>query len=379
MTRTSSTVVLEVNGLRKRFGPKVALEGIDLTVEEGEVLGLLGPTGAGKTTTLRCISGLNKPDGGTVRLSSADITNDSPMMRDIAVVFEGFNLLPTLSVYDNIAFPLRSPLYREPEAEVRARVARAAEDLRIAHLLDRRTDQISGGEGQRVAIARALVRRPKLFLLDEPLSALDLKLREALQTELRDMHRRRGQTLIYASHDFLSTAAIASRIAVIDRGRLLQTGTLAEIYSDPVHRRVGELIGSPSMTLFDAKVSGDTVAIEGYPNVLPLRVLGRNKMTDGERVTVGFWPEDIGFSTSALPGYAPATLWATDFRGKDQAIEARLGMHRVRKVVPTTVRLAQGDACLLHLDPAKAFVFAFPGGDRLASDRGRHGNNGATL
>lgn len=375
MTHLSSPV-LETRGLRKRFGAKVALDGIDLAVEEGEVLGLLGPTGAGKTTTLRCIAGLDRPDDGTIRLLDADITRDSPMMRDIAVVFEGFNLLPTLSVYDNIAFPLRSPLYREPEAEVRTRVMRAAEDLRIGHLLDRRTNQISGGEGQRVAIARALVRRPKLFLLDEPLSALDLKLREALQMELRDMHRRRGQTLVYASHDFLSTAAIASRLAVIDKGRLVQTGTLAEIYADPVHRRVGELIGSPSMNLFDAKVSTEGIVIDGYPAPLALHALGLGILSDGEKVTVGFWPEDIDFATTAFPGYAAATLWATDFRGKDQAIEARLGMNRVRKVVPASLRLVQGDACFFHLDPQKAFVFTLSGGERLSSKSDRNIHRG---
>ena len=230
--------VVEVQGLRKRFGAKQAIEKIDLSVREGEVLGVLGPSGAGKTTTLRCIAGLHKPDAGTIRLDGVDVTHVSPMERDIAVVFEGFNLLPTLSVFDNIAFPLRSPLYRAPEDEVKTRVMRAAGDLRIAGLLDRHTDEISGGERQRVALARALVRRPKLFLLDEPLASLDLKLREALENELRDMHRERGQTFIYASHDFLGTAAIASRIAVIDKGRLLQTGTLAEIYADPSHRRV---------------------------------------------------------------------------------------------------------------------------------------------
>ena len=247
-------VVVEVQGLRKRFGAKQAIEKIDLSVCEGEVLGVLGPTGAGKTTTLRCIAGLHKPDAGTIRLDGVDVTDVSPMERDIAVVFEGFNLLPTLSVFDNIAFPLRSPLYRAPEDEVKTRVMRAAGDLRIGGLLDRHTDEISGGERQRVALARALVRRPKLFLLDEPLASLDLKLREALENELRDMHRERGQTLIYASHDFLGTAAIASRIAVIDNGRLLQTGTLAEIYADPLHRRVGELIGSPAMALLEARV-----------------------------------------------------------------------------------------------------------------------------
>ena len=243
------------------------------------------------------------------------------MVRDIAVVFEGFNLLPTLSVFDNIAFPLRSPLYRVPETEVRERVTRAAEDLRIGHLLDRHTDQISGGERQRVAVARALVRRPKLFLLDEPLSSLDLKLREALQIELREMHRRRGQTLIYASHDFLSMAAIASRIAVIDKGRLLQTGKLFEIYADPAHQRVGELIGSPSMALLEAKVRDRTLSIDGYSTLGRSRLLRLESFADGSNVTVGFWPEDVDLVTTGTPDFVSATLWATDFRGRDQAVE----------------------------------------------------------
>jgi ABC-type sugar transport system ATPase subunit len=360
-----SQIMLAVQGLKKRFGSKLALDGIDVAVMEGEVLGLLGPTGAGKTTTLRCISGLHKPDAGKIWLAGEEVTRDSPMVRDIAVVFEGFNLLPTLSVYDNIAFPLRSPHYREDETEVQLRVMRAAADLRIDHLLNRRTDQISGGEGQRVAVARALVRRPKLFLLDEPLSALDLKLREALQSELRDMHRRRGQTLVYASHDFLSTAAIASRIAVIDMGRLLQIGTLAEIYADPLHRRVGELVGSPSMALLEAKVRDQTVTIDGYPIPWQLSTLRVAGLVNGGSVTIGFWPEDIGFSTQSVPDFASATLWATDFRGKDQAVEVRFGMNRVRKVVSTDFRLAQGAPCFLHLDPAKAFVFASSSGSRL--------------
>lgn len=141
-----SQIMLAVEGLKKRFGSKLALDGIDVAVMEGEVLGLLGPTGAGKTTTLRCISGLHKPDAGKIWLAGEEVTRDLPMVRDIAVVFEGFNLLPTLSVYDNIAFPLRSPHYREDETEVQLRVMRAAADLRIDHLLNRRTDQISGGK-----------------------------------------------------------------------------------------------------------------------------------------------------------------------------------------------------------------------------------------
>jgi len=166
--------------------------------------------------------------------------------------------------------------------------------------------------------------RPKLFLLDEPLASLDLKLREALENELRDMHRERGQTLIYASHDFLGTAAIASRIAVIDKGRLLQTGTLAEIYADPLHRRVGELIGSPAMALLEARVRGDELAIDGYPERWPLSAIGLRTRTDGAKVTVGLWPEEIAIETAEVPGFVPVTVSATDFRGRDQAIEVRL-------------------------------------------------------
>jgi multiple sugar transport system ATP-binding protein len=297
-------------------------------------------------------------------------------VRDIAVVFEGFNLLPTLSVYENIAFPLRSPLYRVPEAELRERVTRAAEDLRISHLLDRSTDQISGGERQRVAVARALVRRPKLFLLDEPLSSLDLKLREALENELRDMHRRRGQTLIYASHDFLSTAAVASRIAVIDKGRLLQTGKLAEIYADPAHRRVGELVGSPSMALLEAKIRDRTLSIDGYSKAWPLSALRLESLANGTDVTVGFWPEDIDLVMTEAPDFSPTTLWATDFRGRDQAVEVHFGANRVRKVISIRTDLARGQSCFVRLDPAKAFVFASPNGDRLRPEGRRGPGNG---
>ncbi len=371
-----SKAVLDVRGLKKGFGAKFALDRIDISVVEGEALGLLGPTGAGKTTTLRCISGLHKPDAGTIRLAGSDVTHVSPMVRDIAVVFEGFNLLPTLSVYENIAFPLRSPLYRVPEAELRERVTRAAEDLRISHLLDRSTDQISGGERQRVAVARALVRRPKLFLLDEPLSSLDLKLREALENELRDMHRRRGQTLIYASHDFLSTAAVASRIAVIDKGRLLQTGKLAEIYADPAHRRVGELVGSPSMALLEAKIRDRTLSIDGYSKAWPLSALRLESLANGTDVTVGFWPEDIDLVMTEAPDFSPTTLWATDFRGRDQAVEVHFGANRVRKVISIRTDLARGQSCFVRLDPAKAFVFASPNGDRLRPEGRRGPGNG---
>ena len=357
--------VLSIAALRKSFGVKRALRGLDLTVGEGEVVALLGPTGAGKTTTLRCISGLERPDGGRVMLDERDITLASPRERDVAVVFEGFNLLPTLSVFDNIAFPLRSPVYRQPEDAVRAKVERAAETLRIGRLLKRRIDQLSGGERQRVAIARALVRQPRIYLLDEPLSALDLKLRESLQVEIREMYKMTGATVVYASHDFPSAAAIATRMALIESGRILQTGTLAELMADPRHASVGRLIGSPSMALFPAIAREGRAEVEGLP--------GSFEVPAGhDRVTIGIWPDDIALAAGpGAPDVAEGRVYATDFRGRDRAIEVRFGPHRFRKVVGLDVTLAQGDACFFRAPASLTFAFSAPGGERLATSGAR--------
>ena len=358
--------VLITHGLRKAFGAKIALSGIDLAIDEGEVIALLGPTGAGKTTTLRVIAGLEKPDAGQVLIDGRDITDAAPGERDVAVVFEGFNLLPTLGVFDNIAFPLRSPVYREPEAEVRARVGRSAEELRISHLLDRQISQLSGGERQRVAIARALVRRPRVFLLDEPLSALDLKLREALQNELKDMHRKTGATVIYASHDFPSAAQIATRFALIEGGRILQTASLSDILDDPASPAVGRLVGSPSMALFPASGGPDGISLAGYGQAAVTGVDG------GARdFVVGIWPEDILVSPRPHEGYAEGHLYATDFRGRDRAIEVRLGEHRFRKAVGLDFTLGQGEPVWFRLPPEQLYVFDRRTGARI--DRRREG------
>jgi ABC-type sugar transport system ATPase subunit len=349
---------LVIDGLQKSFGAKRALRGIDLAVGEGEVVALLGPTGAGKTTTLRCISGLERPDAGRVMLDDRDVTLTSPRERDVAVVFEGFNLLPTLSVFDNIAFPLRSPVYERPEDAVRAQVTRAAETLRIARLLDRRIDQLSGGERQRVAIARALVRQPRVYLLDEPLSALDLKLRESLQVEIREMYKTTGATVVYASHDFPSAAAIATRMALIEGGRILQSGTLAELMADPRHASVGRLIGSPSMALFPAQAVGGRAKVDGLPG-------GFEVPTGCDRLTIGIWPDDIAIAERAGPEVAEGRVYATDFRGRDRAIEVRFGTHRFRKVVGLDVTLQQGDACFFRVPAGRAFVFSAATGERL--------------
>jgi multiple sugar transport system ATP-binding protein len=354
--------VLVVQNLSKTFGSNAALRSIDLEISQGEVLALLGPTGAGKTTTLRCLAGLEKPDAGRVFIDQRDVTEASPRERDVAVVFEGFNLLPTLSVYDNIAFPLRSPVYKTSEPEIRRKVTRTSDDLHIGHLLQRRVSQLSGGERQRVAIARALVRRPRLLLLDEPLSALDLKLREALQNELKEMQRRDGATVVYASHDFPSAAQIADRLALIQEGRILQTAPLATLFAEPASASVGRLVGSPAMALFEASIRDGGAAVAHYGLI---EAAACARIPTGTPVKVGLWPEDITVSATPGQGLIQGRVYATDFRGRDRALEVHFGESRFRKVVDLSMDRQQNDAIWFRLPPECAYLFDSSHGHRM--------------
>ena len=236
-------------GVTKRFGTVQALAGVDLHVRDGELFVLLGPTGAGKTTTLRVVAGLERPDHGTVSVAGRDVTGESPAARDTAVVFQQYSLYPHLSVFDNLAFPLRSPARRLPEPEVRARVGEIARLLHIEDRLAERATHLSGGQMQRVAIGRALVRRPALYLMDEPLSSLDAMLRAELRVELRRIHAELGATFLYVTHDQIEAMTLASRIGVLDRGRVVQVGTPREIYEDPASTLVATRLGSPAVNL----------------------------------------------------------------------------------------------------------------------------------
>ena len=208
---------LVLSGLTKRFGTTVAVAEIGLRVGDGEFLVLLGPTGAGKTTTLRLVAGLETPDAGSVRLAGRDVTLDPPAARDTAFVFQQYSLYPHLSVYDNLAFPLRSPARRESEEKIRARVGEIASLLHIEDKLPNRATQLSGGQMQRVAIGRALVRRPSIYLMDEPLSSLDAKLRAELRVELKRIQRELGTTILYVTHDQTEAMTMATHIGVLER------------------------------------------------------------------------------------------------------------------------------------------------------------------
>jgi multiple sugar transport system ATP-binding protein len=233
----------------KRFGAIEAVTDLSLTVGHGELIVLLGPTGAGKTTTLRLVAGLERPDTGAVSIDGRAVTSDPPAARDVAFVFQQYSLYPHLSVYDNLAFPLRSPARRVSEPQIARRVREVALLLRIEDKLDNRATQLSGGQMQRVAIGRALVRRPAIFLMDEPLSSLDAKLRADLRVELKHIQADLGATILYVTHDQVEAMTLATRIGVINRGRLVQVGTPREIYEDPVDSYVAMRLGTPAINL----------------------------------------------------------------------------------------------------------------------------------
>jgi multiple sugar transport system ATP-binding protein len=236
----------------KRFGRLDAVRDLSMAINDGEFIVLLGPSGAGKTTTLRLITGLERPDQGMISIDGRDVTRDPPGTRDIAFVFQQYSLYPHLTVYDNLAFPLRSPARRVAEPAIRKRIEQTAELLHITAKLGNRATKLSGGEMQRVAIGRALVRDPAIYLMDEPLSSLDAKLRAELRLELKRIQVELGATILYVTHDQVEAMTMASRIGVIRDGELLQLGTPREIYENPADRYVASRLGTPPINFLPA-------------------------------------------------------------------------------------------------------------------------------
>ncbi|MEM9973341.1 MAG: ABC transporter ATP-binding protein [Pseudomonadota bacterium] len=245
-----SEVVLR--GVSKAFRKTVAVNDIALTVPDGAFVVLLGPTGAGKTTTLRLISGLEAPDSGDILIGGRSVLGETPAQRNVAMVFQQYSLYPHMSVRENLAFPLQSPILKTPEAEVKRKVGEIAEVLHIAHKLDNKATALSGGEMQRVSIGRALVRDPDIFLMDEPLSSLDAKLRADLRVELKRIQADLGATLLYVTHDQIEAMTMATHVGVLDEGRLVQFGPPREIYESPVSLYVAGRLGLPRINALPA-------------------------------------------------------------------------------------------------------------------------------
>lgn len=238
-----------LQNVTKRFGHTAAVRDFDLTISDGEFVVLLGPTGAGKTTTLRLIAGLEKLDQGDVLIDGNSVKGQPPSARDTAFVFQQYSLYPHLTVFDNLAFPLKSPARKMTKPDIEARVKEIAAMVRIDHKLENKSTQLSGGEMQRVAIGRALVRQPAIYLMDEPLSSLDAKLRADLRLELKRIQKELGTTTLYVTHDQIEAMTMADRIGILDEGQLVQIGTPREIYENPANLHVAARLGQPHINL----------------------------------------------------------------------------------------------------------------------------------
>jgi len=328
-----SAQLLAIRGLTVRFGRSVALDAVDLDVGAGEIVALLGPTGAGKTTLLRAIAGLEAPEYGSMELDGRDALTLPPAERDVALVFQNFSLYPSKTVRENLAFPLRAPSRRMPDAEVEERVRWAAQMLRIEALLDRPARRLSGGEMQRVAIGRAIVRRPRLFLMDEPLTNLDAKLREQLRFELRELARTLSAPVLWATHDALEALAMADRVVVLDRGRVLQSGLPADVYARPASPAVARLLGWPPVNVIAARrVDGHWTASDGT-RIAPARPDAPERATLGiraEHLALHGGPARVAVEVVELTG--PAQVVVVPWAG----IRAHALASRATDLVPGT-------------------------------------------
>ena len=254
-----------LKNVSKAFGENIAVAGITMTIPDGSFVVLLGPTGAGKTTTLRLISGLEQLDQGDIFIDGRNVGKETPAQRNVAMVFQQYSLYPHLSVRENLAFPLRAPILKTPEDQIVRKVAEVAEVLQISHKLDNKATELSGGEMQRVSIGRALVRDPAIYLMDEPLSSLDAKLRTDLRVELERIQANLGATLLYVTHDQIEAMTMATHVGVLRDGELVQFGTPREIYESPNSTYVAGRLGLPRINILPADLFGQ--AIEGAEKI----------------------------------------------------------------------------------------------------------------
>ena len=342
---------VEAHGLRKSFGEVQALDGVDQDVPEGSFFVVLGPSGAGKTTTLRAIAGLEKLDGGSVHLDGRDATADTPAARDLAMVFQSYALYPRRTAYDNIASPLRAR--KASSSDIAAAVQQVSALLHIERLLKRRPAQMSGGEMQRVALARALVRRPRAFLMDEPLTNLDLKLRVEMRTELTRIHRTLGGTFLYVTNDQVEALSMADHIAVLRDGRVQQVGTPTEVYERPANQWVAGFVGSPRISLLACRAEGDRlVGAEGWSLPRPRWTTAE----DGRPLLLGLRAEDVSVETRGETALA-GELYGLEPLGDRTVVDVKVGSETVKVKARPTVTGTPGERVSVTVDLDRAHIF----------------------
>lgn len=338
------------------------VDGLDVKINDGEFFALLGPSGCGKTTLLRTIAGLEQSTEGKIFIGERDVTVLEPGQRKIAMVFQDYALFPHMSVEENIAYPLK---IQKVGKEVRlARAAEVAEALALGGLLKRRPAQLSGGQQQRVALARAVASNPSVFLLDEPLSNLDARLRLEARTFLKRLQQELGVTTVFVTHDQAEALALADRIAIMKAGKLQQLGSPREVFQRPANTFVASFIGSTPMNLVDASVDGSSVLIAGQAVPLPESAVGH--VTDGQKVTWGGRPEYLSLVTEARTGALQGTVTVAENLGAAMLISVEVGEHLIQVIVDEDVEPELGTTVWITSEPRRTLLFD-EDGERIAA------------
>jgi multiple sugar transport system ATP-binding protein len=362
---------IELRGVQKFFGDVQVIKDLNLAIADNEFIVLLGPSGCGKTTTLRALAGLETIDHGDILIDDKPVQHLKASDRDIAFVFQLYALYPHLTAYENIAFPLKAT--RMKRQEVDREVRAVAKTLQITHLLDKKPSALSGGDMQRVAIGRALVRRPKALLMDEPIGALDAKLREEMRAEIKRLHMKQGSTTIYVTHDQVEAMSLADRIVVMHEGILQQIGTPEEVYAHPANLFVARFVGSPVMNVANAQValngSGAKVTVEGaaegfrFPGEL-LGQLDAAKAGEG-RLALGIRPEGVLVEREAKAGYMPVEAHIIEPLGSYDIVDLKVGSQMLRARTRSGYVANAGDRVFARIDPAQAHFFDTESGNSL--------------
>jgi multiple sugar transport system ATP-binding protein len=346
-----ATLVLD--RVSKSFGKIQALNSVSFDCQDSEFLVIVGPSGAGKTTTLNCIAGVEYPESGTIVIDGQDVTLLPPQNRNVAMVFESYALYPQYNVYKNLAFPLRSPQARLPEVEIDQRVERVAKMLGIEMFLERLPRQLSQGQRQRVSLGRALVREPKLFLLDEPISHLDAKLRNAMRRELKLMRKNLAQTTVYVTHDYLEALSLADRVVVLFKGEVLQFDQTRAVYNRPAAMEVGKLFGELPMIFFDGVIDSDCRFADGTGRItLPTT----GEVPPGVPVTLALRPTDLQL-VPPDSGDLQGEVYSVQYQFDKKLVTVQVNEYMVDVVVPVELSIGEGDRAGVHIRPEVCFFF----------------------
>ncbi len=355
-----------LSGIDKRWGDVYGVRGFELEIADREFLVLLGPSGCGKTTTMRMVAGLDFPTSGEIHIGDRIVNDLEPKDRDIAMVFQNYGLYPNMTVYENIRFPLK--IRKIPAAEHDPRVQRAAEMVELTALLDRRPKELSGGQRQRVALARAIVREPTVFLMDEPLSNLDAKLRVSMRATLKNLQHQLAVTTIYVTHDQIEAMTLADRVVVMNAGEIMQVGTPEEVYNRPANLFVASFIGSPAMNLVEGTLNGADFEASGVrvPGIEAVQTGARaSEPGTAAKVTLGYRAEDARIVANDEPAAISAPVYSMELLGDSTMVTVRAGGSMLSAKAGKEFRTRIGDPISLAIDPRDVHLFDTATGRRL--------------